>query len=452
VDRRVYDARIARGAGLRGEPVAIEFDGEALRAFDGEPLAVALFASGIRALSRSIKYHRPRAFFCLEGHCGACLMRVDGLPNVRACTERCHEGLVAQSQNALPSSDLDVLGAVDWLFPKGMDHHTLMTGSKLMNSVMQKVVRQLSGLGKVPDRPPPDVYPEVTERDVEVLVVGGGPAGLAAAQAAAREGARTLLVDEDRTPGGSLLCHPAFGPAEGARRAEAAREAGAELLPEATAIAWFPEDKSRLGTPGLLGVATPTGLWRITAQRYLYATGSYDQNALFEDNDRPGVFSARAVGRLAIRYGIRPGAEVVVVGDGPYARALTDALVAMEVKTTRVDGETTRVVRATGRSWVDGLVVSEDGALRTLPCDAVAVAALPAPASEAPRQHGAKTELRESAGGFAVVVDEDGRTHAPGVFACGDVTGFVGPLRAAELGARAGAAAARECRALRTHR
>ena len=128
MDRRIYDHAHRRFD--RGEPVTIEFEGQRYRGFAREPVAVALFASGVRVLSRSIKYHRPRAFFCLEGHCGACLMRVDGLPNTRSCLEPCHEGQVLRGQNAFPASDLDVLGAVDWLFPEGMDHHTLMTGSK----------------------------------------------------------------------------------------------------------------------------------------------------------------------------------------------------------------------------------------------------------------------------------------------------------------------------------
>jgi sarcosine oxidase subunit alpha len=128
VDRRI---KLARGA-----PVAIEFDGETHRAYAGEPLAVALFANGVQVLSRSIKYHRPRAFFCLSGHCGACLLRVDGLPNIRACRVPCRDGLVARGQNAFPASDLDVLGAVDWMFPKGMDHHTLMTRFTIFDPVM----------------------------------------------------------------------------------------------------------------------------------------------------------------------------------------------------------------------------------------------------------------------------------------------------------------------------
>jgi sarcosine oxidase, subunit alpha len=443
MDRRIYDHPHRRFE--RGAPVAIEFEGATYRAYEGEPVAVALFAAGVNVLSRSIKYHRPRAFFCLAGHCNGCLMRVAGLPNVRACVAPASEGLICHGQNAFPASDLDLLGAVDWLFPKGMDHHTLMTGSKVLNTVMQKVVRQLSGLGTLPERAAPS-FPDVVEREVDVLVVGGGPAGLAAAAAAARAGATTLCVDENDLPGGSLLAEPGQGPAAAAIQATEAAAAGAEILSSAVALSWFPEDAG-----GLLAVATPERLHRLRARRYVYATGAYEANALFQDNDRPGVFAARAVGRLAGRWGVKPGNQVVVLGASEYAAALAAELAALDVETARVDGVNERIVRARGRTWITAVdVVDTAGRKRRIACDALAVATTPSPASEAPRSHGAATRLDPAAGGFAVVVDETGHTNVPGVLACGDVTGFVGPARATAHGARVGAIAAREAKDARS--
>jgi sarcosine oxidase subunit alpha len=132
---------------------AIDFEGEAVAAVAGEPIAVALFAAGTKVLSRSIKYHRPRSFFCLAGHCGACLMRVGGLPNVKACRAPAAEGVKVERQNAFPSAGLDVLAAADLFFPKGMDHHTMFTQPRAVNVLMQKVVRQVGGLGRLPDAP-----------------------------------------------------------------------------------------------------------------------------------------------------------------------------------------------------------------------------------------------------------------------------------------------------------
>src|SRR5438874_1390651 len=102
-----------------------DFEGETIPAVAGEPVAVALFAARSRVLSRSIKFHRPRSFFCLAGHCGACLMRIDGDPNVKACRTPARGGLRVERQNAFPSGSFDVLAAADFFFPRGMDHHTL---------------------------------------------------------------------------------------------------------------------------------------------------------------------------------------------------------------------------------------------------------------------------------------------------------------------------------------
>src|SRR5262245_64675275 len=122
-----------------GERLTLQFEGEDVTACAGESVAVALFASGERVLSRSVKYHRPRGFFCLAGHCGACLARIDGCPNVKACRTSVREGMVVERQNAFPSGGFDVLAAADFLFARGMDHHHLMTGSRPLNALLQKV-------------------------------------------------------------------------------------------------------------------------------------------------------------------------------------------------------------------------------------------------------------------------------------------------------------------------
>src|SRR5689334_3100463 len=157
---------------MRGEAVEIRIADTTVRAFADESIAAAALASGERVLSRSLKYHRPRTFFCLEGHCSGCLVRLSGVPNMRACQAPCTAGADAQGQNAFPSAEVDLLGAVDFLFARGMDHHTLMTGSSVLNRLANKVVRQLSGLGKLPAASEGRELPEVARHDVDVCVIG----------------------------------------------------------------------------------------------------------------------------------------------------------------------------------------------------------------------------------------------------------------------------------------
>lgn len=429
----------------RGEAVTLDLEGDPVPAFRGETVAVALFASGARALSRSLKYHRPRSFFCLAGHCGACLMRIDGRPNVKACQTPCSDGLRVASQNAWPSAEHDAFGVVDWLFPRGMDHHHMFTGSRAMNAVLRKVTRQMSGLGRLPDPLPGNVRPETPPMRrlagataPDVLVVGAGPAGLAAATAAARAGASVLCIDDGDVPGGSLLADPGHGLAAAASSVREARAAGAEVRAASPMIGFFPEDGG-----GLAAIRTPEALWLVQPRTTIYATGGYDQNALFEDNDRPGVISGRAAGRLLVRFGVRPARRAVVAGDAPYAAALAAELGAAGITVTR----TPRVQRAHGRAWVSAATLADGSRVS---CDLIAVCELPAPASEPARQHGCAVTLQPARGGFCIDTDAAGLTTVPGVFACGDVTGYQGPDAAALDGARVGAAAAAAASAART--
>jgi sarcosine oxidase subunit alpha len=412
----------------RGRAIEVRIADTAVRAYAEESIAAAAIASGARVLSRSLKYHRPRTFFCLEGHCSGCLVRLDGVPNLRACQTPCAPGADVHGQNAFPSAEVDLLGAVDFLFSRGMDHHTLMTGSSVLNRLANKVVRQLSGLGKLPAAPAAEL-PEVGRYDVDAAVIGGGPAGLAAARAIAEAGRSVVIIDDQLRPGGSLRADPRSGRAVAEAAWQGAVQAGAAVLARSTAIGYFPEDG------GVLAVAAPERLYRVHARAWVWATGGYAVNLPFEDNDRPGVIAARAVGRLLVDHGILAGDRICIVEVPELAAdvgALAAALTAAGADVARVALAQVEGVR--GRGWVSTV----DTARGQLDCDVVAVAGIPAPASEGARQQGCRVVLDPPAGGFRILVDDAGRTTTPGVWACGDVCGYRGPAAAAAAGARVG--------------
>src|SRR5262249_55981452 len=157
-----------------------------------------------------------------------------------------------ERQNTFPAGEVDLLAMADVVFPRGLDHHTLMTSPRPLNQVMQRVVRQLAGLGTLPD---PEIaerpIPPIVDRRPDLLVVGGGPAGLAAATILGRAGRRVLLVDEQLALGGSLLATLPDGPSRATELSAEARAAGVEALSSSTVVAWYPEDRLADAPPGL---------------------------------------------------------------------------------------------------------------------------------------------------------------------------------------------------------
>ena len=376
----------------------IDLEGDPVEAKDSEPIASALFGAGHKVFARSIKYHRPRGPYCFQGACSHCLMRVDGVPNVFTCRTPARDGMRIERQNAYPSVEVDVFRSIDWLFPRGLDHHAMFAGVPVAEKVMAKVARQLAGLGLLPEKPAPLRLPAERE-EVPVAIVGGGPAGRGAAEA---------LTEAKVTH--RLLARP-----------------------EASAIGFFDEGGQRF-----LAAASTDRIVLVFARAFLFAHGGTAPLPPFEGNDLPGVFSARAA-RTLLRWGRVPGQRVVCVGLGPGL-----ALAAKEHRAPAY--ELPALVAAHGRTALRGITIRDGkGRPKKVACDALVLALPEAPSFELPRQAGAHVVFDDRVG-FVVRADVNGKTAAPDAWVAGQLTGPCSPSDAADSGRRAARAIAEALR------
>ena len=187
----------------RSREVTFTFHGAPVRGFEGDTLASALFAEGQRIFSRSFKYHRPRGLLCCRGSCPNCMLQVDGTPNVRSCVTPIREGARVEAQNVRGSLDHDLLAITDKIggpfTPVGFYYRTMIRPRRAW-PLYEKFLRNVAGLGKVDKHARRAHRYDVEHRHAEVLVVGGGDSGLAAAREAAAEGKQTVLVDNGPDP------------------------------------------------------------------------------------------------------------------------------------------------------------------------------------------------------------------------------------------------------------
>jgi sarcosine oxidase subunit alpha len=401
----------------------IELDGQPIAARSGENAACAVLACGETIFSRSVKYHRPRGPFCLTGACAHCLMRVDGIPNIPVCQTTVSPGMRLERQNAFPSARVDLFSATDWLFPRGLNHHEMFAGVPIAEQVMAKVARQLAGLGKLPDQPAPQRQTAEVLHE-QVVIVGAGAAGLAAAQTLEESNASYLLVEREAFVGGRLRVAPEeFGaPQLWAPPAERTRL-------RSTAIGLFEDEQGRF-----LAVSTGERLTKIYSAHWLLAQGGHPQLAVFENNDLPGIFAGRAVSRLIRQHRLLPGEVIAVVGEPTEAKALAKLIQSVGGTSVAVGAEP---IKARGMSKVTSLTVRREGKEERHDCDAVALCAPVAPSFELARQGGAHVNWRERDKLFAVDCDGDGRTAQPTIFVAGELKGPMGSAAAAETGRRA---------------
>ncbi|MBS1894812.1 MAG: (2Fe-2S)-binding protein [Actinobacteria bacterium] len=441
----------------RDGELSFSFDGKAMRGLPGDTIVSALYASGRRTFSRSFKYHRRRGEICGCGNCANSLVTVDGAPGVRACGEPLRSGMRVEHQNAWPSLDFDLMRTTDLVggpfTPPGFYYKTFIRPRRLW-PVYEKVLRRAAGLGRL--RPRQDEREWATEyrrRHCDVMVVGGGVAGLSAALEAARLGADVVLCDADVEPGGALLFEGEH--ARVRKLHEECTEAGVEILSRGTALGYF---------DGLVPVWQGSTLHQVRAAHHVAATGTIEQPLVFPENDLPGVMLASGALRLAALYGVAPGASCVLAGVDDQALDSAVLLHRLGVKVGAVvdlrpaaDGPSVAAVeaagidlirgatpvRAVGRQALTGVSVAAVGAdgkargsVRKLECDVLAVSGPSTPASSLLLQAGAKARLDSRSETF---LPEEAPTR---IHPAGAVVGHVGSEISSLSGSVAGGQAA----------
>jgi sarcosine oxidase subunit alpha len=457
------------------QPLTFTFGDRTVSACAGQSIAAALYAGGVRVFSRSFKYHRPRGLFCVAGDCPNCLMQVDGRPNVRTCTEPVRAGQVVVHQNAWPSLDFDVLRAFDRLdrfLPVGF-YYKHFHRPRWLWPIFEHTVRHIAGIGRVDVDARPEVATEVEHLHAEVCVVGGGPAGLAAALSAAEAGAGVLLLERMPLLGGHLLyAGPSLGQVEGLRSTVASHPR-IRVLVGATAFGLYEGN--------LLGAFQGQHFLKVRAKQVIVCTGGRQRPFVFHNNDLPGVFLGDGVLRLARLHGVVAGRRAVVLTDSDEGPRLAGQLAALGIEVVAVvdrrsrkggDGapkkrKGKRDKPASGERWptvAPGVVLEARGNTRLrrvrvaqvkpggalvpgseqdLACDLLCVASLPLPANELLQQGGMR--FRHDRGRWFP------ERTVPGLLAAGRAAGTLelerqlleGRLRGAEaavgLGYRSGA-------------
>jgi sarcosine oxidase subunit alpha len=322
--------RITGGQIDRTRTLRFTFDGLSYTGHPGDTLASALLANGVRLMGRSFKYHRPRGPLSAGSEEPNALVQLrTGArqePNTRATVAELFDGLAAGSQNAWPSLRFDAMAVNDRLnafFTAGFYYKTFMWPKSFWEKVYEPIIRRAAGLGALTREEDPDAY-DKGFRHCDLLVIGAGPAGLAAALTAGRAGARVILADEDFRMGGRLNAETlALGGQAGAdwaaaTVAELAALPNVRLMPRTTVIGAF--DHGIYGAVERVSDHLPEPppgkprqtLWRIYARRAILAGGATERPIAFDNNDRPGILLAGALRAYANRWGVTVGDRVAV--------------------------------------------------------------------------------------------------------------------------------------------
>ncbi|MDT0684682.1 sarcosine oxidase subunit alpha family protein [Roseicyclus sp. F158] len=469
----------------RNAPQGFTFDSTTFEGYAGDTLASALLGAGVTLVGRSFKYHRPRGILAAGPEEPNALVALGPKertePNQRATTTELFDGLTARSQNRWPSlkNDVGALNqAVSKFLPAGFYYKTFIQPRHAWKHLFEPIIRRSAGLGPAPTHADPDEYEHLYDT-ADVLVAGGGVAGLTAALAAGRAGKRVVLVEQMPHWGGRLVTDALPDAKEEAGETVAALLAALEAMPNVhlrtrTMCAGIYDHGYVLCHERVSDHAPAAGiprhrLWKVRADQVVVATGAIERPIAFPMNDLPGVMLAGAVRDYVECYGVTPGDAVVIVtnNDDAYrtalslksagiavpavvdARASADGALPAMARDAGIDVRTGQgVAKVLGKMGVEGVQLCAQGSAGevtdTIACDAVAVSGGWSPAVNLWSHCGGKLRWREDAAWFEPDADKaptgaDGRAF---VAVCGAANGRMGARDAAADAADVGAAAA----------
>ncbi len=333
---------------------SLRFDGKRVEVHEGDTIAAAAFRAGIRTFSRSLKSHRRRGLYCGTGDCANCLVTVDGMPGERACVSPARDGMRVARETGWPSTDRDLLAINDhlhWAMPVGF-YYKVFARPRWLWPLAERIIRRATGTGTLPlvSAAPPA---RTRYLQADVLVIGGGVAGLAAAVAAT---GRVVLADE------GAIGERASDPATRAAIERLVAHAGdnsVKILERHTAVGVY-EGPS-------VPLVGPDELVEVDAKRVVVATGALEAHGVFPGNDLPGIWLGRGAALLAARD-VAIGERVVVVANTTEGSTSAEQLRGTGATVTEVRG---RVLEARGSGHVSSVTVLTPEGRRAFACDAL---------------------------------------------------------------------------------
>ncbi|WP_269932817.1 sarcosine oxidase subunit alpha family protein [Aminobacter sp. HY435] len=367
--------RLASGGSAidRARPVTFSFDGRTVSGFAGDTIASALLANDVAVVARSFKYHRPRGIWGAGVEEPNALVDVSGsvavTPNTRATTEPAVEGMAARSVNAQPNAASDRNAFIDRFarfIPAAFYYKTFMWPDW---HLFEPRIRAVAGLGAV-DRDWQSPGPaDQLNRHCDLLVVGAGPAGLAAARLAATAGQSVMLVDDQPAPGGSLRHRASEIDGKPAslwidETVAAIAQHGGLVLSSTTAFGIY--DHNLVGLNQRHGDGRPDTLWRVRPRRIVLAAGAIERPLPFANNDLPGIMSADAALSYLRRHAVLVGKRVVVATNNDSAYEVAGALAGAGADVTLIDMRKDALPRLPGgvRLVAGRLIASARGKMR----------------------------------------------------------------------------------------